>query len=163
MTVNSDGFDLDAFHSALVALGIDPSTVVVAANCQPEPERESFRQLDDREWACVERHIAHAVRLMRPREAARGFIENVLICQHSKLSTRYLADDREGTRQRLLRFSLDGRLEKLAVDLRAAGELDEERLAAFDALAEKAKATRERVLGSRTVRLTSRLNKRTER
>ncbi len=36
------------------------------------------------------------------------------------------------------RARADGRLEKLATDLRAAGELDEERLAAFDALASKA-------------------------
>jgi hypothetical protein len=95
---------------------------------------------------------------MRPREAARSFIDNLLVCQRAGLSTRYLSDDQESARQRNLRCSLDGRLEKLAADLRAAGELDAERLAEFDALAEKAGATRERIHGARAVRLSSRLD-----
>ena len=68
-------------------------------------------------------------------------------------------------RQRAKKFCdglLDGRLEKLAADLRAAGELDAKRMAAFDALAEKAKITRERILGSRAVRLSCRLDEQTE-
>jgi transposase len=60
-------------------------------------------------------------------------------CEHSKLSTRYLPEDQEGTRQRALRWSLNGRLERLAADLRTAGELSPDRLAAFDAIADKAK------------------------
>jgi len=162
MTVNKGDFDLDAFHFALAALGIDPSTVAFPAQNQPEPERESYRPLDDSEWSCVERHIADAVRLMRPQEAARSFIEHLLICAHSGLSTRFLPDDQESTRQRALRWSLDGRLETLAGDLRAAGELDAERQAAFDKLAEKARITRERILGARAVRLSCRLDEQTE-
>jgi hypothetical protein len=156
MTVNNGNFDLEAFYSALAALGIDASTVSFPAQNQPEPERESYRPLDDSEWSCVERHIADAVRLMRPREAARSFIENLLMCQHSKLSTRFLPEDQEATRQRALRWALNGRLEQLAADLRAAGELDEDRLFAFDVLSEKAKQMRERILGTRAVRLDKR-------
>ena len=121
MTVNNDDFDLDAFHSALAALGIDPSTVAFPAQNQPEPERESYRPLDVGEWIAIERHISDAVRLMRPREAARSFIENLLLCEHARLSTRYLDAEQESTRQRALRWSLDGRLERLATELRAAG------------------------------------------
>jgi hypothetical protein len=84
------------------------------------------------------------------------------MCEHAGLSTRYLPADQESARQRALRWSLDGRLEKLAAELRAAGELDEERLAAFDALAEKTRATRERILGSRALRLSARLDKLTQ-
>jgi hypothetical protein len=93
---------------------------------------------------------------MRPREAARSFIENLLLCEHAGLSTRYLPDDQESTRQRALRWSLDGRLEKLAADLRAAGDLSVERLEAFEALALNAKQMRERVVGARAVRLDKR-------
>jgi transposase len=93
---------------------------------------------------------------MRTRNAERAFVENLLICEHSKLSTRYLPEDQEGTRQRALRWSLDGRLEKLAADLRTAGQLDEDRLAAFDAIAERAKQTRARIVGSRAMRLDER-------
>jgi transposase len=161
VTVDDDAYNLDAVHSALAALGIDPSTVELPAKSQPEPVPKSYRPLDDSEWSCVERHISHAVRLMRPREAARSFIERLLICEHSGLSTRFLPDGQEATRQKILRWTLDGRLEKLAADLRAAGELDEERLTAFEALAEKARATRERIIGARGVRLSSRLDEQT--
>ena len=154
--------DRVALNKALLALGIDPDTVPDLSPLQPPPQAPPYQPLSDAEWSCVERHISDAIRLMRPREAARSFIEILLICEHAGLSTRYLADGQESTRQRLLRFSLDGRLEKLAADLRAAGELDAERLAAFDALAEKARATRERILGARAIRLTSRLDKPTE-
>jgi hypothetical protein len=51
---------------------------------------------------------------------------------------------------------LDGRLEKLDADLRAAGQLSDDRLAAFDAIAEKAKAVRERIVGSRAMPLDER-------
>ena len=81
----------------------------------------------------------------------------MLVCQHSKLSTRYLPDEQEATRQRALRWSLDGRLEKLCADLREDSQLTEERLAAFDALAKKAKLMRERIVASRAVRLTNEL------
>jgi hypothetical protein len=159
-TVNNDDFDLDAFYSALAALGIDPSTVAVPAKSRPGPERESYCPLDDSEWSCVERHIRDAVRFMRPPTAARSFIDNLLKIEHARLSTRYLPDDQESTRQRALRWSLDGRLEKLAAELRAAAELTEERLEAFEAVSEKARATRVRILGARAVRLSAR-NRRT--
>lgn len=107
---------------------------------------------------CTAAHL----RLMRQPTAARAFIDNLLISEHSKLSSRYLPNEQEATRQRALRWSLDGRLEKLSADLREDGQLSEDRLALFDTLAEKAKATRERVLGSRAVRLSSRLDERTE-
>jgi len=63
MTVNNGDFDLGAFHSALAALGIDPSTVAFPVQNQPELERESYRPPDDSEWSCVERHISDAARL----------------------------------------------------------------------------------------------------
>ena len=151
-----------ALATALLALGIDPDTVPDLSPVPPPPQAPPYQPLSDAEWSCVERHIAHAVRLMRPREAARFFIDNLLVCQRAGLSTRYLSDDQESARQRNLRCSLDGRLEKLAADLRAAGELDAERLAEFDALAEKAGATRERIHGARAVRLSSRLDEQTE-
>lgn len=160
MDFQIDRAELD---SALLNLGIDPDMVPDLSPIEPAPLAPTFQPLSDWEWACVERHIAHAIRLMRPATAARSFIERLLICEHSKLSTRYLPDEQEATRQRALRWSLDGRLEKLCTDLRENGQLSEDRLTGFDALAKKAKATRERVLGSRAVRLTSRLDKPTER
>jgi transposase len=157
-------FEIDraALAKALLDLGIDPDTVPDLSPVRPPPLAPPYQSLSDFEWACIERHIAHAIRLMRPREAARSFIENLLICEHSKLSTRYLPDEQEATRQRALRWSLDGRLEKLCADLREDGQLSEDRLTGFDTLAKKAKATRERVLGSRAVRLIARLDKPTE-
>jgi hypothetical protein len=149
--------DRAALAKALLALGIDPDTVPDLSPLQPTPQATPYQPLSDAEWSCIERHIAHATRLMRPREAARSFIEHLLICEHARLSTRYLPDDQESTRQRALRWSLDGRLEQLATDLlRAAGELSEERLGAFEALAQKAKQMRERILGARAVRLDKR-------
>jgi hypothetical protein len=154
--------DHAALSKALLALGIDPDTVPDLSPVKPPPQAPPFQSLSDSEWDCIERHIAHAIRLMRPREAARSFVEHLLICQHSRLSTRYLAGEQEATRQRALRWCLDGRLEKLAADLCAAGELNKDRLAAFNALSEKAKTTRERILGARLVRLTSRLDEQPE-
>jgi hypothetical protein len=151
-------FEIDraALDSALRNLGIDPDTVPDLSPVQPPAQAPPFQPLSDWEWACVERHISHAVRLMRPREAARSFFEHLLICEHAGLSTRFLPDGQEATRQRALRWALNGRLEKLATDLRAADELNEDRLLAFDALGEKAKQMRERILGTRAVRLDKR-------
>ena len=148
--------DRAALAKALLALGIDPDTVPDLSPVQPPPQAPPYQPLSDCEWGCVERHIGDAIRLMRPATAARSFIENLLICEHARLSTRYLDAEQESTRQRALRWSLDGRLEKLAADLRASGELEEERLRAFEALAEKAKQMRERILGARAVRLDKR-------
>jgi hypothetical protein len=158
-------FEIDraGLTKALLDLGIDPETIPDLTPVQPPPQAPPYQPLSDIEWKEIQRHVAHAIRLMRPREAARSFIDNLLVCQRAGLSTRYLSDDQESARQRNLRWSLDGRLEKLAADLRASGELHAERLAEFDALAEKAKARRERILGARAVRLTSRLDKPTER
>ncbi len=141
---------------ALLALGIDPETVPDLSPVQPPPQAPPYQPLTDAEWACIERHLQEAIRLLRPREAGRYFIENLLVLQHAGLSTRYLHDAQESTRQRFLRWALNGRIEKLAADLRAAGKLDEDRLAAFDALAEKAKQMRERIVGSRAVCLDKR-------
>jgi hypothetical protein len=154
--------DRAALAKALLALGIDPASVPDLSPLQTPPLTPPYHPLSDAEWVCIERHIRDAVRLMRPTTAARSFFERLLICEHSRLSTRYLSEDQESTRQRTLRWSLDGRLEKLSTDLREEGQLSENRLALFDALAGKAKATRERVLGSRAIRLSSRLDERTE-
>jgi hypothetical protein len=151
-------FEIDraALAKALLDLGIDPDTVPDLSPVQPPPETPVYQPLSDSEWARIERHISHAVRLMRPREAARSFIENLLVCEHAGLRARYLPDDQESTRQRALRWSLNERLEELAADLRAAAELSEERLRAFEALAQKAKQMRERIVGARAVRLDKR-------
>lgn len=149
--------DRAALAKALLALGIDPDSVPDLSPVQPPPQAPPYHPLCDAEWACIERHIRDAVRLMRPPTAARAFIESMLVCQHSKLSTRYLPDEQEATRQRALRWSLDGKLEKLCADLREDSQLTEERLAAFDALAKKAKLMRERIVASRAVRLTNEL------
>jgi hypothetical protein len=151
-------FEIDraALAKALLDLGIDPDTVPDLSPVRPPPLAPPYQSLSDFEWACIERHIAHAIRLMRPATAARSFIDNLLKIEHARLSTRYLADDQESTRQRALRWSLDGRLEKLAADLRVAGELRQERLGAFEALADRAKQTRDRVLGARAAQLDNR-------
>ena len=148
-------FEIDrvALNKALLDLGIDPDTVPDLSPAQPPPQLPPFQPLSDSEWACIERHIREAVRLMRPQEAARSFIENLLICEHAGLSTRFLPTDQEATRQKFLRWGLSGRLEQLADDLRTAGELSEERLLAFDALSQKAKGMRERIGGARSLRL----------
>ena len=144
--------------AAALALGIDLRHLPDILKVRPPPEAEaSYQPLSDAEWACIERHIKDAIRIMRPPAAARTFIENLLIGEHAQLSERYLPDSQESTRQRGLRWALNGRLEQLAADLKAAGELDEDRMAAFDALAEKAKSKRERILAARA----DRLNKRT--
>ena len=158
---SADGIDWAAFSAALEMLGGDPTALPKANICIPEPQSPPFKPLSDCEWMAIERHISDAVRLMRPREAARSFIENLLKCEHARLSTRYLPDEQESTRQRALRWSLDGRLEKLSADLHIVEELDAERLAAFEALAEKARATRERILGARGVRITAQLDEQT--
>jgi hypothetical protein len=147
---------------ALLELGGDPAAIPSFEELHPPPQAPPYRPLSDGEWGFIERHIQDAVRLMRPATAARSFIDNLLISEHAGLSTRYLPDEQEATRQRVLRWSLQGRLEKLCADLREGGQLSEDRLAAFDALAEKAKATRVRILGSRSVRLAARLDKQTE-
>lgn len=157
-------FEIDraGLTKALLDLGIDPETIPDLTPFQPPPQAPPYQPLSDIEWKAIQRHISDAVRLMRPAKAGRTFVENLLRCEYAKLSTRYLPYEQEATRQRALRWSLDGRLERLPTVLRAAGELEEERLAAFDKLAEKARITRERILGARAVRLGSRLDKQTK-
>lgn len=148
--------DWTAVKIALEALGGDPAALPKPSASIPIPQSPPFNPLSDFEWERIERHIKSSVALMRPRTAARTFVQYLLMCEHTGLSTRYLPDAQESSRQRFLRWSLDGRIETLAVDLRTAGELDEERLAAFDALAEKAKGMRQRIVGSRAVRMDKR-------
>ena len=76
-------FEIDraALAKALLDLGIDPDTVPDLSPVQPPPQAPPYQPLSDCEWECIERHISDAVRLMRPREAARSFIENLLICR----------------------------------------------------------------------------------
>jgi hypothetical protein len=150
--------DHKAFRCALIALGIDPSTVQAPEAQQPEPVREPFRPLDDVEWRSVSRHIVDAVALMRPPSAARAFIDAMLLLQHTRLSSRFLDEAQESVRQRALRWSLASRWEHLSQSLHAAGELDETRLAAFRAIAEDSRRVRERILGVRAARM----NERTE-
>lgn len=128
--------DHQAYRCALVALGIDPSMVAAPEAQQPEPVREPFQPLDDAEWNSVSRHIADAIALMRPPSAARAFVNTMLLLQHTRLSSRYLDKAQEATRQRNLRWSLASRWEHLSQLLHAAAELDETRLAAFQAIAE---------------------------
>lgn len=142
--------------SLLRRVGIDPATLPSFEKLKPALPTPPYRPLSDGEWRLIHQHIGPSVAAMRPCNAGRAFIENLLICEHSKLSTRYLPEDQEGTRQRALRWSLDGRLEKLAADLRAAGQLSEDRLAAFEAIAASAKQTRQRIVGVRAVRLDER-------
>jgi hypothetical protein len=151
-------FEIDrvGLAKAFLALGIDPDSVPDLSPVQPPPQAPPYQPLSDAEWACVERHISCAIRLMRSATAARAFFENLLRCEHARLSTRYLPDEQESTRQRFLRWALSGRIEQLYTDLRVAGELDEERLAAFNALTSKAKEMRERIVGLRGVRLDKR-------
>jgi transposase len=151
-----------ALTSALLKLGGDPGAIPRFEERQPAPQAPPFQPLSDWEWARIEPHIRTVVQRMRPPNAARAFMNNLLIGQHSGLSTRYLSNDQESTRQRALRWSLDGRLEKLAADLRAAGELSEVRLVTFEAVSEKARATCVRIFGGRAVRLTARIGERTE-
>jgi hypothetical protein len=144
------------FREALINLGIDLDTLPSRDALKPPPPTPPYRPLSDGEWRLIHQHIGPSVAAMRPCNAGRAFIENLLICEHSQLSTRYLPEDQEGTRQRALRWSLDGRLEKLAADLRAAGQLDDDRLAAFEAIAANARQTRQRIIGVRAVRLDER-------
>lgn len=156
--IDQSEVDEPELAEALLQLGIDPRCLPDFSKVERPPQAKPYQPLSDAEWICIERHVKDAVRFMRPPSAARRFIENLLIGEHSGLSTRYLpADEQESTRQRALRWSLNGRLEQLAADLRSAEELEEDRLAAFDALAGKASEMRERILGARA----DRLNKRT--
>ena len=148
--------DHEAFRGALIALGIDPSTVTAPEAPQPEPVREPFRPLDDLEWSRVSRHIADAIALMRPPSAARAFFDAMLLLQHTRLSTRFLDEAQEATRQRNLRWSLASRWEHLSQSLQAEAELDETRLAAFHAIAEDSRRVRERILGVRRARMNER-------
>ena len=144
--------DTEGFRSALVALGCDPTVVPLPSERVPEPEPAPYVSLSDTEWTAVQRHISDTVARMRAPEAARLFIDSLLRCEHARVSTRYLPEG-ETVRQRCLRWTLDGRLERLAHDLRATTELSEDRLIAFDAIAEKARGTRIRILGGRAARL----------
>ncbi len=150
--------DHEAFRCALIALGIDPSTVTAPEAQQPEPIREPFRPLDQVEWDQVSKHIADAIALMRPPSAARAFIDAMLLLQYTRLSSRFLDEAQESVRQRALRWSLASRWEHLSQSLHAARELDDARLAAFAAIAEDSKRVRERILGVRAARM----NERTE-
>ena len=149
--------DHEAFRCALIALGIDPSTVTAPEARQPEPVREPFRPLDDIEWSQVSKHIADAIAQMRPPSAARAFVDAILLLQHTRLSTRFLDEAQEATRQRNLRWSLASRWEHLSQSLHEASELDETRLAAFRAIAEDSRRARERILGVRAARMNERI------
>ena len=148
--------DQAALHKAAVRLGIEPDASPTSETLQPPTQTPPYHPLSEDEWQLVHLHVSPWIAAMRPQTAGRAFIESLLICEHSKLGTRYLRENQESTRQRALRWSLDGRLERLAADLRTAGQLSDERLAAFDAIAAKAKQMRERIVGSRATRLDER-------
>ena len=69
-----------ALTSALLKLGGDPDAIPYFGELQPTPKAPPYEPLSDCEWMAIERHISDAVRLMRPREAARSFIDRLLIC-----------------------------------------------------------------------------------
>ena len=101
--------------------------------------------------------IGNELSRMRPPQCARQFVDQLLRCEHHRVSTRWLPKDGETIRQRSLRWALAGVWERLSADLRTANDLIETRLKMFDAIAERARATRIRVCGARAARLRRRM------